>query len=134
MPSRFHHTGFVVTSISAQAERFARSLGIGWDGQITHDPLQMVRVTFLPANEAGATTIELIEPAGNRSPVLKFAEAGGGLHHVCYEVEDLEKQVAESRANGAALVRVPLPAAAFGGRRIAWVLTKAQLLVEFLEG
>ena len=66
MSSRFHHTGFVVASITGQAERIARSLGIGWDGRITHDPLQMVNVTFLPANEAGTATIELIEPAGKR--------------------------------------------------------------------
>ncbi len=133
MASRFHHTGFVVTSITERAEQIARSLGIGWDGQITHDPLQMVNVTFLPSNEAGAATIELVEPAGKRSPVLKFAESGGGLHHVCYEVDDLTAQLAQSQANGDALVRVPLRAAAFGGRRIAWVRTQTQLLVEFLE-
>ena len=133
MASRFHHTGFVVPSISAEAAAIARSLSIGWDGKITHDPLQMVNVTFLPSIDSDRGSVELVEPAGKRSPVLKFAESGGGLHHVCYEVGDLSDQLAQSQANGDVLVRVPLRAAAFGGRRIAWVRTKSQLLVEFLE-
>ena len=109
----------------------ARSLATGWDRVIVHDPLQMVNVTFLPS--AGAGCVELIEPAGMRSPVLRFAEKGGGLHHVCFEVADLGARLAQSQADGDVLVRVPLRAAAFGGRRIGWVRTEAALLVEFLE-
>lgn len=131
--TRLHHVGFVVTSISKYAERMARSISVEWDGVIVHDPLQFVRVTFLPSNDPLHSTIELIEPASPRSPVRRFAEAGGGLHHVCYEVDDLAGQIAHSEKCGAALVRVPLPAAAFGGRRIAWLKTAEGLLVEFLE-
>lgn len=131
--SRFHHVGFVVTSISENADRIARSVSVAWDGMIVHDPLQMVRVAFLPSNDPLHSTMELIEPASPRSPVRKFAEAGGGLHHVCYEVDDLAAQIAHSEKSGAVLVRIPLPAAAFGGRKIAWLKTAEGLLVEFLE-
>ena len=130
---RFHHAGYVVMSIAESAPALARSLGLEWDGVIVHDPLQFVKVTFLPANLASEATIELVEPAGPRSPVRKFAEAGGGFHHVCYEVEDLKARIAESQAAGATLVRVPLPAKAFGGRKIAWITTPGNLLVEYLE-
>lgn len=77
--------------------------------------------------------VELVEPVGPRSPVRKFAEAGGGLHHICYEVGDLKSQIAASQAAGGTLVRVPLPAVAFEGRKIAWILTAQKLLVEYLE-
>ena len=131
--SRLHHVGYVVASISGSAPQFAKSLRLRWDGQVIHDPLQFVKVTFLPANLPTESTIELVEPVGPRSPIRKFAEAGGGLHHVCYEVDDLQEQIKHSQAAGANLVRVPLPAQAFGGRRIAWVVTPENLLVEYLE-
>jgi len=58
---------------------------------------------------------------------------GGGLHHICYEVDSLDSQVRASRAAGCLVVKNPLPAVAFGGRRIAWVYTPEKLLVEYLE-
>jgi len=55
------------------------------------------------------------------------------LHHLCYEVENLEQQLAFCRSQGSLITRPPLPAVAFGGRRIAWVYTKNKLLLEYLE-
>ena len=60
-------------------------------------------------------------------------EKGTGLHHVCYEVEDLERGMAEMKTRGAIIARRPKPAVAFQGRRIAWMLTAEKLLVELLE-
>lgn len=128
----FHHVGFVVASIAEAGPSFSRSLGIAWDGAIIHDPLQQARVTFLryrPQDPA----IELIEPAGVDSPLHKFIAKGSGLHHVCYEVSNVQAQLERSRAAGCLIVKQPLPAAAFGGRLIAWVYTPQKLLVEYLE-
>lgn len=130
---RLHHVGYVVKSIAESAPSFARALLLSWDGEVIHDPLQFVKVTFLPANLTSEATIELVEPAGPRSPVRPFAESGGGLHHVCYEVDNLLEHIAQSQTAGATLVRVPMPAKAFGGRKIAWVVTPEKLLVEYLE-
>jgi methylmalonyl-CoA/ethylmalonyl-CoA epimerase len=65
--------------------------------------------------------------------VLGFLKRGGGLHHLCYEVEDLEKQLEIARSMGMLVTRPPRPAVAFGGRRIAFVYTKHLLLLELLE-
>jgi methylmalonyl-CoA/ethylmalonyl-CoA epimerase len=127
-----HHAGFVVTSMAEYWEEFARSTGSEPVSEIVHDPLQRVRVAFL-AHPNGGPQFELVEPFGERSPVAAFAAQGGGLHHLCYEVDDLAGQLAAARSSGAAVLRPPRPAAAFGGRRIAWVLTRQKLLVEFLE-
>lgn len=121
-----------MTSISTSAQGVARSLSASWDGTIIHDPLQMANVTFLVAG-AGQPLIELVEPAGEGSPVARTAKQGGGLHHLCYEVDSLEEQLEQSRAARAILVRPPLPAVAFNGRRICWVFTRERLLLEYLE-
>jgi methylmalonyl-CoA/ethylmalonyl-CoA epimerase len=129
---RLHHVGFVVANIEQAMPGFLRSLGARWDEQIFHDPLQKVKVAFL-TTRVEDPQIELVEPAGEDSPVLRFLQQGGGLHHVCYEVADLEQQLAEFRSRGAVIAKRPKPAVAFGGRRIAWVITAEKLLVELLE-
>jgi len=59
--------------------------------------------------------------------------AGGGLHHICLEVGDLSAHIQACQAAGCTLVRVPLPAAAFGGRKIAWITTPSGQLIELLQ-
>jgi methylmalonyl-CoA/ethylmalonyl-CoA epimerase len=128
-----HHLGFVVASISAVAEEFAASMSARWDGVVTHDPIQRVRVAFLSPADTRNPVFELVEPASDASPVSNFLKKGGGLHHVCYEIDDLESGLCEARSVGLAIAADPTPAVAFGGRRIAWVCSKKRLLVELLE-
>lgn len=129
----FHHVGFVVASIPKSAPGFISMLHADWDEQIIHDPNQNVRVTFLKSRHAGDPLWELVEPADEKSPVYALATKGGGLHHVCYVVDELEQALADARALGAIIARSPVPAVAFGGRRIAWIYTKNRLLIEYLE-
>lgn len=133
MDGRLHHVGFVVQSIEAIAEGFSRSLAGQWNGKIIYDPLQGVRVSFFQGPVPGDALVELIEPVDESSPVAKFLKKGGGLHHLCYEAASLEEQLGRSRSAGSLVVRGPVPAAAFEGRRIAWVYTKTKLLIEYLE-
>ena len=91
-----HHVGFVVTSMAESRDGFARSTGSEPVSEIVHDPLQRVRVAFL-AHPNGGPQFELVEPFGERSPAAAFAAQGGGLHHLCYEVDDLAGQLAAAR-------------------------------------
>jgi methylmalonyl-CoA/ethylmalonyl-CoA epimerase len=130
---KLHHIGFVLASIQESAEAFARSLGATWDRNIVFDPVQKVRVTFLQGAHVSDSLIELVEPGGPESPVSRFLDGGGGLHHLCYEVEDLESHLSLCKPLGIVIIRRPVPAVAFGGRRIAWAVTRKGPLLEFLE-
>lgn len=130
--AKLHHIGFAVRSIPKTVEGFAVSIGASWNGVIIHDPLQQVRVTFMSRHEPGPL-IELIEPADAKSPISKFVSSGGGLHHFCYEVKSLDDELQLARSVGGLIVKRPLPAVAFEGRRIAWVFTRQKLLLEYLE-
>jgi methylmalonyl-CoA/ethylmalonyl-CoA epimerase len=130
---KLHHIGFVVYSIQECAEAFALSLRATWDGNIVFDPLQKVHVTFFQGHNPTDPLIELVEPGGPESPVSRFGERGGGLHHLCYEVNDLDSQLRFCQSVGTRIIRPPVSAVAFGGRRIAWGITKKRLLMEFLE-
>ncbi len=130
---KLHHIGFVVYSIQECAESFALSLGATWDGNIVFDPVQKVRVTFFQGQSPTDPLIELVEPSGPESPVSGFLRDRGGLHHLCYEVKDLDSHLRFCQSVGTRIIRPPVPAVAFGGRRIAWGVTKKRLLMEFLE-
>jgi len=128
-----HHAGYVVGDIAAAIPGFVRCMGAAWDGSIFEDTLQKVKVAFL-ATRPGEPRLELVEPLGPDSPVSRFLrERGGGLHHLCYEVDDLQWHIAEMKRRGALIAKRPKPAVAFGGRPIAWMLTAEKLLLEFLE-
>jgi len=127
-----HHVGIVVPQIRPVLEGFAASIGAQPDSEIIYDPLQQVSVAFMRPSTPGPA-VELIEPAAENCPVSNLARSGGGLHHLCYEVSDLEAELEIARSHGGIVVRKPLPAVAFGGRRIAWVFTKYKLLLEYLE-
>jgi methylmalonyl-CoA/ethylmalonyl-CoA epimerase len=99
--------------------------------EIITDPVQRVRLVFL--HFAVGSQIELLESTGPNSPVEAMASKGGGFHHVCFEVDDLDAHMAHMRTEKAMLVRKPHPAVAFGGRRIGWMITRERMLVEYLE-
>jgi methylmalonyl-CoA/ethylmalonyl-CoA epimerase len=128
-----HHIGFVVSSIREEIEGFTSSVQASWNGEIFDDPLQQVRVTFLQPASPAEAAIELVEPTVDHSPVSRFLQRGGGLHHLCYEVDNLEEALKLARTCGGLVVKQPLPAVAFQGRRIAWVVTRNRLVIEYLE-
>jgi methylmalonyl-CoA/ethylmalonyl-CoA epimerase len=130
---KLHHIGFVVSSIQESSQSFILALGANWDENIVFDPIQKVRVAFFQGRNPSDPLIELVEPGGPDSPVSRFVERGGGLHHLCYEVENMESHLAFCKSAGTIIIRQPVPAVAFGGRRIAWAVTKKKLLLEFLE-
>ncbi len=129
---RLHHTGVVVRDIKVQGEKYASALGLSAKTEIVHDPIQKVLVQFWGGEKADSL-VELIEPTGEDSPVWRASQKGGGPEHLCYETADIEKTVQQSLDKGAALVQELAPAAAFGGRRIAFVYFLDVGLIELLE-
>ena len=128
-----HHVGYVVTSIAESLGNWRQTLSPVYVSDPFEDEIQRARVIFLALPPDAAVKLELVEPMGPESPVAACSAKGGGLHHLCFEVDDLEQQIREMKTNRAMLIRRPQPAVAFGGRRIAWMRTRDKLLVEYLE-
>ena len=128
-----HHIGYVVASIAESTSRWRAALASISESAIFDDEIQRARVMFFRLSQEGAAQVELVEPLGGHSPVARFLEKGGGLHHLCFQVDSLEEQIARMKAEKAILLRRPQHAVAFEGRRIAWMQTRDKLLVEYLE-
>ena len=86
---RLNHVGVATSSIERSVALYRDLLGATQVGDAFDLPAQGVRVCFVDAPNA---QIELIEPLGADSPIVKFLEKNplGGQHHVCFEVEDIE--------------------------------------------
>lgn len=87
MLGRLNHVAIVVPDLAAAADTYRQSLGATVTAPETL-PEHGVTVVFV---ELPNTKIELLEPYGEGSPVAAFLEKSpaGGMHHVCYEVDDI---------------------------------------------
>lgn len=130
---RLHHIGVVVRDVLKSAEAYESLFGLRVVMGPKEDPIQRVNAIFLDLGCGEGVTLELLEPTREDSPISGFLRKGGGLHHLCFEVEDIEGTVAKMRDKGLRVVCEPVPACGFGGRRIAFVFPVEGILVEFVE-
>jgi methylmalonyl-CoA/ethylmalonyl-CoA epimerase len=128
---RLHHVGIVVENIARHARLYSEHFGMQPLSEVVPDSTQRVEVQFL--GEPAQVSLELIQPLGEDSPVRRALEKGGGYNHLCFEVDDICESVRQAEAKGAICVRQPVPAAAFGGRRIAFLFFREIGLIEFVE-
>jgi methylmalonyl-CoA/ethylmalonyl-CoA epimerase len=87
MIGRLNHVAIAVPDLAAAAEQYSGALGARV-GAPQDEPDHGVTVIFI---ELPNTKIELLHPLGEDSPIRGFLEKNpaGGIHHVCYEVEDI---------------------------------------------
>lgn len=86
---KFHHVGVVVANAEAASKQYCAIMNI--DSALIESELvesNSVKVSFVPL--ADNSQIEFIEPIGELSPVFRFLNKGGGLHHICYETPYFE--------------------------------------------
>jgi len=117
---KLDHIGVAVVSID-EALGVYEALGLQ-EAHREEVPSQRVRAAFLPVGES---RIELLEPAGEDSPVAKFlVKRGGGVHHICFAVDDIEAALADLQRRGFRLLQTrPIPGA--GGKRVAFLHPEA---------
>ena len=121
MLKKINHIGIAVPSLDEALPFYRDNLGMASLG-IEEVAEQRVRVAML---QVGESKIELLEPTAPESPVAKFLEKNGpGIHHLAYEVEDIEGAIAKLERDGARMIdRTPRTGA--HGARIAFVHPKS---------
>lgn len=130
---KLHHIGKVVKDLSEARASYASLFGLKALGDPVIDPLQKVAVQFLAFESGSSPVIELVSPISKESPVSKFLEKGGGLHHFCFEVDDIMKSIEELRGKGALVLGNPEPGKGHGDRMTAWIYTPTKELIELVE-
>jgi len=124
------HIGIAVRSLDERRKVY-EALGLELSGEETVAE-QKVRVAFLPVE---GSRIELLEPTAPDSPIAGFlAKRGEGLHHLCFQVDDIVATMASLRAQGLALLSAE-PQTGAHGARVCFIHPKSTggVLIELWE-
>ena len=114
---KLHHIGIVVQNINESLGEISNFLSFESTSLPTLVGSQKVNICFLKTN---SVYIELIEPADPDSPIISFVKEGGGFHHLCFEVDDIQQEIDKMVKNGAHLVVAPIKG--FEDRLIAFLM------------
>ena len=102
MIGKLNHIAIATPSLDDAIKTYKDMLGVKISDpvdQIDHG----VKVVFI---ELPNTKIELLEPLGENSPIENFLDKNkkGGIHHICFEVEDIDSAITRLKRDGAAIL------------------------------
>ena len=131
MIKRMDHVAIAVKNLEEAARFYQEVMGLVLSG-VEVVTAQKTKVGFF---RIGDVNIELVQPSEPDSPLVKFLETKGqGIHHVCFEVDNIDAEVQAFVEKGATMVdQKPRPGA--HGTRVAFVHPKSSsgVLIELNE-
>jgi len=133
MIGRLNHVAIAVPDLAAAAAQYRDTLG-AVVREPQEEPDHGVTVVFI---ELPNTKIELLHPLGEGSPIAGFLarNPAGGIHHLCYEVEDIRAARDRLKARGARVLGDGEPRIGAHGKPVLFLHPKdfAGTLVELEE-
>jgi methylmalonyl-CoA/ethylmalonyl-CoA epimerase len=131
MLEKIYHLGYAVEDLDAAAAFYRENFGAEPSEPEAVEEQGIIASTF----RVGDSMIELVQPTRPDSPVGKFlARRGEGVHHVAYQVGDLEAALTELKGRGVELIDEE-PRTGAGGTRVAFIHPKGAfgVLTELVE-
>lgn len=125
------HIGIVVKSIENSLDHWEKVFGYKPMTEVVANTRQKVKVIFL--SKKNSLPIKLIEPTDETSSIYRVAMKGGGLHHICFKCEDVDKTTAELQESGLRLIAEPQPGEAFENEKIAFFYSKDGVNIELID-
>ena len=102
MIGKLNHIAIATPSLDEAVKTYKDMMGVKISDPVDHID-HGVKVVFI---ELPNTKIELLEPLGENSPIEKFLDKNkkGGVHHICFEVEDIDSAIMRLKRDGAAIL------------------------------
>lgn len=125
-----NHIAIAVNNVEQSLKFWRDAMGLQVD-RIEDVPSQKSEVVFIPV---GDSEVELVKPTSPDTGVAKFIEErGGGMHHLCFEVDNIDEMLAQLKEKGIRLINevaLELP-----GRKMAFIHPKSTngVLVELYQ-
>lgn len=130
---KLSHVGIIVKDITEGIKNHEALYGYKQLSEIIEDPTQKVRVVLMGYSNDDPVKIELISPMSEDSPVTDLLKKRQAIYHLCYEVPDIEEAKIKARKNGAIVISKPVEAPLFDNRKICFLFTKDQYVIELVE-
>lgn len=131
MIKNINHIAIIVPELEGALDFWEGALGLKL-ARTESVPSEGVDVAFLPV---GVSNVELMKPTVADTGVARFLEKRGpGIHHMCFEVDDIEAMMARLREHNIQLINEE-PVMGHGGRKYAFVHPKSTggVLVELYQ-
>jgi len=125
----FHHIGCATASIERERSVF-EILGYQIEGEPFFDTLQGVSGCFFCGT---GPRIELLENLPGSDTLTPWVNAGVKMYHFGYQVDDICAAIDWARCQRAKVIVQPVPAIAFGGRYISFVMFRNGMMLEFIQ-
>jgi methylmalonyl-CoA/ethylmalonyl-CoA epimerase len=131
MIKRIDHIAIAVEDLNQSLGFWEKALGLHVH-EVRNAPEQAVDIAFLPV---GTSEVELVKPVTADSGIAKWmAKRGPGIHHICFEVDDIRQALADLAAQGMELIDKE-PRKSQDGRLYAFVHPKSTggVLIELYQ-
>ncbi|SAL61395.1 VOC family protein [Caballeronia telluris] len=125
----FHHVGYATASMARERE-FFEFAGYQIEADSFEDPVQGIAGCFLTGP---GPRIELLENLPGSRTLTPWLDAGIKIYHFAYCVDDIETALAWARTHRGKVTVPPVPAVAFGGRSISFVMFRTGFMFEFID-
>ena len=125
----FHHVGYATANLERD-RAFFEGLGYTQEGEDFSDPIQGVKGCFMTGP---GPRVELLHNLDGSDTLTPWLEAGIKMYHFAYLVDDLESALLWAKGRRGRVTVAPVPAVAFDGRRIAFVIFRDGHMLEFIE-
>lgn len=125
----FHHIGYATASVEREKRLFS-VLGYRMEGEAFTDKRQGVAGCFMVGP---GPRIELLENLPGANTLTPWLDAGARMYHLAYWVDSLTEALEWTGNQRARVIVRPVPALAFGGRHIAFVMFRSGLMLEFIQ-
>lgn len=128
---KLNHVAVLVEDIDSAVKFWRDSLGLDL-GRVEEVASQEAKIAFFPLGES---EIELVQPTTADSGLARYLEKqGGGLHHLCFEVDDIAGKLAEMKNKRVRLIN-ETPLSLADGRQIAFIhpTSAGGVLIELVQ-
>ena len=125
------HIGIVVKDLEKAIKFWAETFEYEQTTRIIENSRQKVWVVFM--HKKNSLPIKLISPSEKSSTIYRFAQQGGGLHHLCFSCCDVTKEVKRLKECGLRILVDPEPGEAFQGENIAFLHSRFLGNVELID-
>lgn len=128
---KLDHICFAVKNINEGILYWEEVFGYRQMTDVINNTLQKVKVVFLSKEDS--LLIKLVEPHPENLALINFVNRGGGFHHLCFRVEDMEAQLKDLKGKGLLTLVPPQPGEAFNNHDIAFLLARYGLNIELID-
>ena len=128
---KIDHICFAVKNLGEGIAYWENVFGYRQMTEVVQNSLQKVKVVFLCKEESAL--VKLIEPVEGNQSLINFVNRGGGFHHLCFRVDNMETQLSELKEKGLLMLVPPQPGEAFNNHDIAFMLARYGLKVELID-